>query len=289
LALTQKLLTFQFNLANGNFGSGGNAMTISGLRATAKISKAGSAGMSQVEAAIYGMTLSQMNQLTTFGLNITQTGKNSLIVQAGESGGSLSTVFQGTIIEAWMDASGMPDVVFRVFANAGSIEAVQTPSPPTSVKGQADVAKMMSSLASTLGLTFENNNVNVQLANPYFPGSLRTQALQIAKAAGIEWIIDNGTLAIWPAGKARQGGGTLISKDTILVGYPGFNSKGVVLKTLFDPTLKYGAPIQVQSDITPACGTWTIYSMDYNLASMVPNGPWFCIISAMQQNQPVVS
>ncbi|MGC2092124.1 MAG: hypothetical protein WA648_02915 [Methylocella sp.] len=66
-ALTQKLLTFQFTLASGNFqsstGGSGNSITLSGLRCEAKILKSGGAGLSSLEGAIYGMTLSQMNQL----------------------------------------------------------------------------------------------------------------------------------------------------------------------------------------------------------------------------------
>jgi hypothetical protein len=284
VAFTEKLLSFQFTLAQGSFQGGGNSLTVEGLRATAKIIKSGGADMSTLEASIYGMTLSQMNQLTLVGINITQVGKNTIIVQAGDAETGMSTVFQGTITSAWMDGTTMPEVPFRVQANAALFEAV-TPQTPTSVQGQADVAQMMSKIAQTLGLNFENNSVSAKLANPYFFGTGRTQALAIAQAAGIEWIIDNGTLAIWPPGQSRQGAATTVSKDTIMVGYPGFNQMGIVVKVLWVNTLEYGMTIQVQSDITPACGTWVIYSMDYDLSSQLPHGPWFCTLSACQTGQ----
>jgi hypothetical protein len=106
----------------------------------------------------------------------------------------------------------------------------------------------------------------------------------IVQAAGIGHIIDNGTLAIYPAGQPRQGGTALISKDTILVGYPGFNSQGVVVKCLWDPSIVPMGSIQVQSDITPANGMWTIYSMDYDMASLTPGGPWFVTLSAFKRS-----
>ena len=59
-------------------------------------SKAGGADMSSLDAEIYGMTLSQMNQLTTFGTQFATVGKNYITVQAGDAGGQLSTVFVGT-------------------------------------------------------------------------------------------------------------------------------------------------------------------------------------------------
>jgi hypothetical protein len=139
---------------------------------------------------------------------------------------------------------------------------------------------MLSNLAKLAGLNFENNGVNVKLSNPYFAGSARTQILQICEAANIGHIIDNNTLAIWPAGQPRGGATAMISKDTILVGYPGFNSQGVVVKCLWDPSIVPMGKIQVQSDITPANGPWTIYAMDYDMASMMPGGPWFVTLSA---------
>ncbi len=201
----------------------------------------------------------------------------------------MATIFQGTIFHAWMDAQATPDVAFRVEAQAGLVEAMK-PIAPTSVQGSGDTATIMGQLAKTMGLNFENNNVNVKLSNPYFHGTGRTQALHLAEAAGIEWIIDNGKLAIWNKGQARSGAATMVSKDTIMVGYPGLTQWGVVVKTLFDPTLTYGGQIQVQSDITPACGMWIIYALEYDLASMMPHGPWFCLISACSPNQaPPVS
>lgn len=64
-----------------------------------------------------------MNMLNVIPFDQTKVGKFSITVQAGDVG-ALSTVFQGNIYRAWVDAQAMPDVAFRV-------EAVSNGGPST--------------------------------------------------------------------------------------------------------------------------------------------------------------
>ena len=66
----------------------------------------------------------------------------------------------------------------------------------------------------------------------------------LAKAAGIHWLIDRDAVAIWPKGKARQGGGTKVSPQTGMRGYPAFTSCGIEVTTLFnsDPAVRRQHP-----------------------------------------------
>jgi len=282
MSFTQKLINVSFSMGTGSFGGGtssGNTVNLTGLRISCKISKAGGYDMGLLDCAIYGMKLSDMNQLSCVGTQQTNQGKNSITVQAGDAVSGMSTVFVGTITLAFVDAQSMPEVCFRVTAQAGAIEAVM-PSTPTSINGTGDVATMMGQIASSLGLKFENNGVNVKLSNPYHAFSYRDQAQSIAEAAGIEWIIDNGTLAIWNPGQARQGASTTISKTTGMVGYPAFNQAGIIVTTQFQGTIQFGTSITVQSDLTPACGSWVITNLEYELDAMIPHGKWFVVINA---------
>lgn len=281
MAFARKLLNFSISLQNGMFGSGqGNTADLKGLRASCRIVKAGGRDMGRLEAAIFGLPLSMMNQLTTLGTQIDLTEKNSITVTAGEEGGSMSTVFAGTISVAFADMKAMPEVCLRVSAHAGLYEAVKQ-EQPTSIKDSADVKTVFGQLAQKMGLRFEGNDVDVKIPNLYLSGSARSQAMALAQMAGVQWIIDNGTLAIWKSGSARQGNSTpLISPQTGMVGYPAFNQAGIEVTTIFNSDLKPGGKIQVKSDLTPACGEWHIMSLEYALDSMIPKGKWFCIFSA---------
>ena len=135
-----------------------------------------------------------------------------------------------------------------------------------------------------MNFTFENNDVKIKLSNPYFPGNYRTQMLELAEHAGIQWTIDRGTLAIWNSGQFRKGGGALISPKNGLVGYPAYTQLGVSVTCLFrpPPALQFGSKFTLQSDLTPACGEWVVQNLIYLLESITPHGKWFCIVEGFR-------
>ena len=276
-------------------GTQSNQVTISGLRLSAKIVKAGGRSMGTAQLQIYGMTLQLMNDLSTLGIRIQMVPRNGLIVTAGDNDGGMATVFQGNITSAWADFQSAPDVPFHVEAHTGLPQAVIN-VPASSYQGSTDVATIMSSLATLAGLAFENNNVQQKINCPYLPGSARDQIAKLAKDAGINWFIDSGTtnnagtLIIWPKNGSRGGQIPLISPETGMVGYPCYTAMGIIVKTLFNPAIGYGGQIKVQSSLTPANGTWAVYGLDHDLDAQVPNGQWFSTILAYNPkfNPPIL-
>jgi len=281
MAFKERLIDVTFRLGKGAFGNSGmNTIKLSGLRTSCKIVKAGGAAMSTMQLEVYGMHLDQMNELSTLGMAIKLVRVNYVTVEAGTADG-MAVVFSGTITNAWADLESAPDAPFRVEAQAGLIEAVQ-PLAPTSLQKAQSVDSIMSKLAQQMGLKYENNGVNTMLPPSYLPGSPRDQAKACAEHAGCSWIIDDGILAIWPVGGSRKSNLVpLISKDTGLVRYPAYTSQGVMLRTLFNPAIRFGMTVEVQSELgKPANGTWVVYSIDYDLESLMPKGQWFTTIGA---------
>lgn len=283
MAFRRKFIDVSISLASGSYGAGGNKAEIKGHRVIALIRKPGGGDMAQLECAIYGLPLSVMNQLTTLGTQFNLYSKNTITLKAYEEGQQAAMVFEGNINVAFADMRAMPDTCLRVSALAGLFAAVK-PVEPSSQRGSTDVATLMEQIAKKAELQFENNGVNVKLMNPYLPGSARQQAHLLAKAAGIEWIIDNGVLAIWPAGQSRRGGSPVISRETGMVGYPAYNQAGIEVTTRFDPAVRYGGQVEVKSDLTPACGTWTVVNLDYALEAEVPKGKWFTTLTLGRTN-----
>lgn len=276
MPLVRRQLAVIFDLGEGSFGeSGFNRVQIGpGLRASAVITNSGGPSFSMMDLTISGMTLSDMNKLSTLGRKIRSIRKNVVSLLAGDVDSGLAAVFAGgQIIEAWTDFSGMPNSVFHVSAGHGQFEAIK-PIPPTSYRGLVDVATVLKGLASQAGWTFSNDGVTFQLIDPYFPGTLRTQVEACAEAAGINWTIENNTLAIWPRGGARGGQILLVSPQTGLQGYPAFTSSGIQLSMLYSPSINFGQRIQVQSAVTPANGVWQIQTLAHHLESETPGGQW---------------
>jgi len=278
MTFSQKFINVQFTLANGSFGKGkDNTATVSGYRVTAQILNAGGLTQSTCSLAIYGLPLDLMNQLSTVGNQANKIYKNSITVEAQEEGQQATMVFAGDIVTAWVDANAMPQVCFRVMAAPGRFYAMK-PATPLSIQGGADASGLLSNIASQMGMSFENAGVKVRLSNPYFGGTLWTQALAIAKHGGFDLGIDRNTMVIVPPGKTREGS-YLISPDTGMVGYPTFNQAYVIVTALFDPALKYLGEVEIKSDLTAACGKWQVSRLEYQLESLVPGGKWFMTLN----------
>ena len=287
MAFTHKYLKFDFALSQGNFQGGGNKASVVGLRSSASIVKAGGLSQGALQFAIYGLTLSTMNQLSTYGQVYTLIGRNTVTVSAGDDPDALSVVFVGNITSAFMDGNAQPQVAFRGEAFVTGDIAVM-PTPTTTMPGSIDAAGMLQLLAQQSNLKFENNGVTTKITNPHYSGAALQQIEAICTDAKCEHVVDNGTLAIWPSSGSRSGS-TEISPQTGLVGYPAFNAQGVVFRTLFDPTLTYGAAVELQSELTPACGSWIIHHLVYELETETAKGNWFVDVQAHRPGEQPVS
>lgn len=273
MSFVRRLINIQFDLASGTFqNTTASSTTLSKLRTRVRISKAGTvAPPAQVQ--VYGMTLSDMNRLSTLGMRIQLIPRNKITIMAGDEGGALSTVFSGIIANAWGDFSAQPDVAFHVEATGGlDVNTMNTAA--TGYSGGTDVAQAMQQLAGKAGLQLENNGVNQQISKPYLWGSVGSQINQLAKAANISAFIDNGTLVIVPSNSARNGDPIEVSPQTGMIGYPMFTAQGIYVESLFNPAIKYYGNINVKSSLQPASGKWTVIGLDYFLDSLAPGGEW---------------
>lgn len=288
--LVQRVLTVTFTLGAGTFAeSGTDTVTVSGLRATATISRNGGLSPSHLSLRINGMALSVMNQLTQLGQPIAFVSQNYVTVQAGDAVNGMTTVFTGQSLGTWVDASGAPDVALVCEAIEGQYNAI-APANPTSYEGPVSVVTILQSIAGQLGLTLEPNGVNVTLTNPYLPGTLVDQARGVAQAANINIAFDFATnaLAIWPKyGSRSTPAPPLVSAETGMVGYPVHTQFGISVQTIFNPNIQAGGQIQVQSVLAPANGLWATYAVTHDLASELADGPWFTKAECYPVGQPI--
>jgi Baseplate hub gp41 len=291
MSYLQRNIDVTFQLGTGSFGEGGyNTIKISGRRVMASITKAGRNSMGESQVVIYGMLQEHIDALSTIGVLPTGQRRNTIIVEAGDSTNGMSTVFVGTIVNAYFVGTAMPNASFVVIAYAGLIQQL-LPISPTSIKGPVDVATVAKALAGQMSLDFEGNGVNIKLPTIYLKGAARNQMQSLADAANINWTIDNAKLAIWPNPGSRQLTSKLtISPENGLVGYPTFDVQGIQVTAEFNPALVYGTEVQINSTLKRAQGTWYVYTLYHDLESIVPNGKWFTrFLAAVPGYVPVVA
>lgn len=305
MPFTQRLLRVTFELgqnlitgAQPVFAEGANVLpdlsevgnvrlTLTGLRMSATVVKAGGFTMNSLQLRVYGMTPSQMNNLSTLGQLVTLVGKNSVLVEAGTDLKAMATVFSGTITNAWVNLDSMPEVSFEVVASTGTFEAIAK-ADPSSFPHAVSVVDILSGLAKQMNLTLEvHGNISVTLSACYLPGTARNQAIAAAIAANINVIQDDGKLVVWPKGRALDDTVIPISPANGMIGYPSFTQNGIMLRTLFNPSIRYASLIEVDSSLSAASGQFSVYSLTHNLESMVPNGQWFSSIAASILAAPI--
>ena len=304
-SFANRALTAVVTLGTGTFGQTGmNTVTLAGLRAQATISAYGAPGMNAAEMRLYGVTADVMNAVSTLGVPPTlYRHNNTLTILAGDDVNGMAPIFSGYLIYAYQDFAGMPESCLHMVANGNQVIAAVAPVPPVSFPGGADVATIMAGLALQMGLAFENNGVQVQLASPYFSGTAYQQAQKCAQAAHIQWCVDTNTspnvLAIWPFTGTRGSAIPEISAASGLIGYPTFMQFGIEFTTLFNPNIRVGGQITMQSTVggsvtyaNPASpsppttlsggpnGLWYVNGpVSHDLASQMPGGPWFTQVS----------
>lgn len=270
----KKQLRFVITLGTGKFGSSdNNRVTLQGYRAAVNIDKAGGQMMGTMHARIYGVLQDDMNQITTLVWKPGYLIKSNTVQVFAIDGDVETLVFSGNIINAWGDYYGMPDVFLQIQAQSQYVSGLQS-TTPISIRGGIDVAIVMERIAKDMGLSFENNNVHVTVANLYLANTAKEQALELSRMCNFALYIDDTVLAITNLYQPRAGLIPEISSQSGLIGYPTFDGIGVNFVTYFNAAIIFGGSVKIVSDIKPANGQFVVVSMAHMLESEKPNGLW---------------
>lgn len=292
-AYVKRKITITMRLASAGTGSSGggvdstssNTVRIEGLRVIANITNVGNPGAPTAMIRVYGLTLNHINQFTAAGFQWYASGKNLVMLEAGDDQSGMSVVFNGIITEAYPDFSDLPNSAFVIMAHAG-VGIQLKPVKPSSFQGSIDAATAFSTIADKAEVKLENNGVQGKLDNPYFPGTAWNQITQCTKAVGCFSYLDSltNTLAIWPKNGSRGGDPAIMSADNGMIGYPAFQANSVMFRTLFNPKVRFGGKVTSKTQFTAANGDWIVRAVDYHLSSEMPNGPWEMIITTYRDS-----
>jgi hypothetical protein len=270
-SFTLKTIRVTVILGKGTFSEGGNTKTIEGLAVDASVKKPGLPEKNSATIKIWGMAYEDMAQLTMLAFRPLESRHNLLEVRAGDTGETLSLVFQGEITSAFADFNASPDVCMQFEADSGSYPQ-QIAKPVATVKGEARAERLFSNFAADAGYAYKNEGVGASVQNAWFPGSPVDKMQKLARDVGCELIIDDGAVITLPAGQARSGNAVLLNKGTGLIGYPTFNQDGLSCKCIYNPSLAYGGLIMVESIVPRATGVWRITKLTHSLTAYIPGG-----------------
>jgi hypothetical protein len=76
----------------------------------------------------------------------------------------------------------------------------------------------------------------------------------------------------------------LVSAETGMVGYPAFSTQGATITTLFNPAVKQGGMIHVDSSLPGVTGDYNVITFSHSLSCELAGGPWFTTIQCFNPN-----
>lgn len=277
--MKNKTIRLTFILAEGEFNDGTNTKIIEGLATDVQVEKAGLPEKNTAKIKVTNMKMEDMEKLTFLAFRPLQKRKNKILVEAGEKGETLHQVFKGDITSAFPDFTSAPDIPFEVEAMTAGW-SFQKPDTPTSINGEADAGELISQFAQEAGFAFTNNGVSATVKNGYYQGSAIQKAKQVADEIHRELICDDDTwiLQDW---NASSGEAVLLNSECGLVGYPSFTNDGVKCVSLYNPKLKYGGQIKIESIVPKASGYWKITKLTHALAVNGQSQSWMSEIEGI--------
>lgn len=279
-SFTNKTIQVVMAMAEGVFQNGANQITVEGLPTTVDIQKQGGDERPSCTVTIGNLNIDVVKQLTTLSFRPLQRFKNQITVNAGEAGKQLQTIFIGDFENAYGEFQNAPTMNLMVKAIAAQHGALMA-TPATSVDGTEQVAKLMEQWAVEAGCTLENKGVNASVKNVVYRGSPVDKAKTLARDVGIDLIIDDGKFIITPNGQAVDGNAVLVDPKHGLLGYPAFGNDGIEFNMIFDPNVKIGGLVKIESIVPRASGIWKVTKITTKLEAYVPNGgSWNSSVSA---------
>lgn len=276
--MKEKTIRTTVVLGEGEFKDGTNTRVIEGLATAVDIQKNGLPEKNSAKVRISNLSMEDMEQLTFLAFRPLQSRKNHIMIEAGNKGEELSMCFKGDITSAFPDFSTAPDVVFNIEAITAGWSVLLNTSP-TSIDGEESAAKLIAQFARDAGFAFVNNGISDSVRNTTYTGSPPEKARQCAAEINCELLMDDEVWTIQPWDTPR-GDAVVLNPECGLLGYPSFTNDGISCKCFFNPVLKLGGQVKVESVVPRASGFWKITRLSHALSAYT-NGEWTSSIDAI--------
>lgn len=280
MSFSLKRLEAEFTLFTGNFRGQGNVKIVRGLAMEATVTRNGGVDIPHIELTIYNMLDEDMNTLSMLAFDPRRVERNAVALYAID-GDARSLVFYGDIVVggAYADYSG-EDKAFRVSARTGYY-TLATPASSVSYRAGATVTEIMRPLAESAGFKFSTNiDIDPVLDSTCLTGDRMRQMRSLAERVGLELIVEDEEIILKAPQKMLTSYSVpYISKDTGLIGYPSFSQTGIEFDCIYNPTIKYGGAVEVQSQLPRSSGIWQVTGLRHELTSDIADGAWTTSVS----------
>lgn len=288
-------VTIRLNGKDETFTSEGNVNQLqsTGLRVSCNIINGNGAISPTANIQIYGLALDKMLKLMRIQWNTMGAVQNTVLIEAGEEGKTLSRVYEGNITFAKIDMANAPNVSLNIESQSAIVDSL-LPVQSKIFEANTDAATMIESICKDMGYQFENNGASKIIADGgTYNGTRINMIKSIADAADFDLYIEQNNIAICPKGGPRQIPVPIISPKTGLIGYPVPDVRGVSFKAFYDPLIRFGGLVELQDSLLgdTVNAKWRIFGTTVTIESNLEGGAWFidCNASPAGENNVAIA
>lgn len=230
-----------------------------------------------VKVEIFGVLIDSMNQIARLWLeSLTPQNSDKLNVDVWD-GKDFIPFFQGVITWSAVDASGMPQVKLVVEANA-AMALMNMSASPYSNAGPVKLQDTLTSIAALADFQLDYSETAPQymLTDVRVTGAPLEQIRKImAQFKDLTWFINLQRLVVRKVNTPFSADAIRIAADTGLQGFPVYSSSGLQFVTVFNPRLRPGVALDVQTPFDFINRTlWVTAVLRHQLDVNVPGGRW---------------
>lgn len=185
-----------------------------------------------------------------------------------------SLVFRGNYISSFGDFSQVPNISLKLNAVVSYAESFEKkPNTVIMASDNRSVESVFKQLADDMQFNYINGGVNMKCPDIVLSGSSYSKAWQLAKDLGLRIVISDRIIAFAPKGQPINKIAVNINKGNGLIGYPSFTQTGITFRTLYNPLIRLGYLVKIESDMPGADGNWQVKNINTNLSTKT-GGEW---------------
>jgi len=193
--------------------------------------------------------------------------KKKIYVYAGRESYGTSLVFKGDI--RMTVPSQPPDISITFSTFTGNSLRFENVSRSTGAL--TNLSSLSKGVASDLGVKLDFQATDKKIGSYAYTGS-KIKEIEKLNEMGVNAYLDDDTLVVKDRTKPLTNTETVVNQDNGMIGIPTINERGISVKMLFNPDIKIGGRLKVESTLNPvAVGNWIIYKMTYDLTNRETN------------------
>lgn len=235
------------------------------------------------KVSIYGVPLDTMNKIARLWLEVlSPTNTDTLAIDVWD-GANYVPFFSGVITWSAINASGAPQIALEIEANAAMF-AMNTIAPPYAQDTPIALRDALQQILAPTDLVvdFADSVAALQVQKAHLTGTPMDQAIALMNYfPELTWYINLQRFLVRPANGPLGSEPIKVNKTTGMIGYPTYSTSGITLETIFDPRIRPGLALDIQTEFDFVNRTkWVASVMQHSIEPNKPGGNWMTQIAA---------